>query len=233
MTDIILRFATITHAYPDAAGLITSEGVEAAAGIWRDHPLAAGISRYSTAARLKPLTALPEFVNSVAAAFPCNLILANAGQTAAAQPSLKWTIGLRHRLADIFCQASVDDSTLPNLIAEFPLLCTMVRHSIPDAQAMGFLSAVEIYDLAAIAAISFPEIGRFSALAVADFVDPAAAVHPAEHMIINRLGTGASDGPVITRHDGHLLLDWLAPEMSIETAWRRRLAWLAHAAQCQ
>jgi hypothetical protein len=231
MTDIILRFATITHAHPDSAGLITSDGVEAAAGIWRDHPLAAGISLYSTAARLKSLKSLPEFVNSVAGAFPCNLILANSGQTADGQASLKWTIGLRHRLADIFCQARVDYSTLIKSIAEFPLLCAMVRRSIPDAQAMGFLSAIEIYDLSAISAMSFPEIGRFSALAVADFVDPAAAVHPAEHKIIKRLGTGTGGGPVTTRHDDHLLLNWLSPEMDIEAAWRRRLAWLADAAQ--
>jgi hypothetical protein len=137
----------------------------------------------------------PGLVEAVAAAFPCNLIVADGTFKPNGASGTAWTIGLRHRLADIYCATHVVEDALPGIVAEFPGLCDRVWRSVPDAEAMGFLSAIEILDLATVATMTFPDIGRFSAMAVADLLNPAAAVHAAEHRIIARLKRAAPEGP--------------------------------------
>jgi hypothetical protein len=230
MTHLIIRFATITHAHAQAAGLITQDTVGAALAHWKGDPLAEGINRFSTASRLKPLPAVAAFVAAVTTAFPCNLILSDGRYKHDGNGGTRWTIGLRHRLADIFCATYVDEVRLPALIDRLPSLCDKVRQSIPDGEGMGFLSAVEVYDLAAIANMTFPDIGRFAPLALADLVVPEAAVHGAEHRILDSINKADASGPKQSEHAGRILLNWYRDGETVEAMWRHRLEWLTKAA---
>jgi hypothetical protein len=230
MTSIIIRFATLTHPHRSAETLVTPATVRAVAALWQGQPLAAGINRYSTASRMKPMGDALGFASTVAAAFPCNLTLADSLFKRDGSSGIAWTIALRDRWADIHCAAHVAEAALPGLVAGLPALCDRVWRSVPHAESMGFLSSVEIFDLAAVSTMAFPDVGRFSAIAVADLVDPAAAVHTTEHRIVARLNQPGAGGPRVTLHAERMLLDWLLPGQTPESAWRRRLDWLAREA---